>query len=349
MTRRTPATIRTWTCARWCSIRRIPTSRGSDPTVVSCATTATTPASPASAGRSSTTPRSARPCCRASRRGCTSSTRACRPCSSTTCPWIPRRRSRRLIGGLQDNGTIWLGRHDDARVWKTLFPSGDGTSASGFHPTRAAVRFASVQSNRFFTNFRNGDPMFWVRTDDPITRARGTRKHHADHRPAVHDVRCGAARHAVHRLPARLAHAEQWRPAGGTRSHCRVFVGSASPGQTCGDWLPLGVAFPFQAGSTADSASRRPGDLTSDFYGGDRTGGFIVAAERSPRRYWHAVGRDQQGPAVRQQERRCRRRRRVTFTRVIRTFDAGTLRHAHLRRSLRSECRVSSPTRASTR
>src|SRR5207245_8386909 len=55
-----------------------------------------------------------------------------------------------------------------------------------------------------------------------------------------------------------------------------------SANASCGDWVPLGVAYPFQAGTTADSASRRPGDLTSDVYGSDRTGGLIVAVERSP-------------------------------------------------------------------
>src|SRR6185503_1770704 len=60
---------------------------------------------------------------------------------------------------------------------------------------------------------------------------------------------------------------------------CRFSGGSAAA--TCGDWVPLGVSFPFQAGSNADSASRKPGDLTSDAFGGDRAGGIIVAAERS--------------------------------------------------------------------
>ena len=50
----------------------------------------------------------------------------------------------------------------------------------------------------------------------------------------------------------------------------------------CGDWLPLGVAWPFANGSTPDSPSRKPGDLTSEHYGSDRTGGLIVAAERTP-------------------------------------------------------------------
>jgi hypothetical protein len=45
--------------------------------------------------------------------------------------------------------------------------------------------------------------------------------------------------------------------------------------------VPLGVAYPFAGGSTPDSPSRKPGDLTSDFYGTDRTGGLIVSAERT--------------------------------------------------------------------
>src|SRR6185295_2661970 len=52
-------------------------------------------------------------------------------------------------------------------------------------------------------------------------------------------------------------------------------------GASCNNWIPLGVGFPFPNGSTPDSSSRKPGDLTSDFYGRDRTGGIIVAAERA--------------------------------------------------------------------
>ena len=48
-----------------------------------------------------------------------------------------------------------------------------------------------------------------------------------------------------------------------------------------GDWVPLGVPYPFTAGTSPDSASRRPGDLTADAYGADRTGGIVVSAERS--------------------------------------------------------------------
>ena len=194
----------------------------------------------------------------------------------------PQAPLRRLIGGLQDNGTIWLDGSTNDRVWKPFFPSGDGTSASGFHPTRAAVAFASVQSNRFFVNFRNGELAFWARMDDPITRAgeRESITQSSGRQFLTFDV--------VRPDTQFTGFQHIWRTQnnGGAQAAleagCRAFVGSAAPSQNCGDWLPLGVAFPFQAGSNADSPSRRPGDLTSDFYGGDRTGGLIVAAERSP-------------------------------------------------------------------
>ena len=44
--------------------------------------------------------------------------------------------------------------------------------------------------------------------------------------------------------------------------------------------MPLAVAYPFTS-PDPNAASRKPGDLTSDFYGADRAGGIIVAAERS--------------------------------------------------------------------
>jgi hypothetical protein len=191
----------------------------------------------------------------------------------------PRAPLERLIGGLQDNSTIWRDGTSPGKVWTMLFPFGDGTSASGFHPSRAGVVFASFQSNRFFTNFRNGDGAFWVRTDDPI-RAAGERE----------SVTQSTGRQFLTFDTVRpdtqfTAFQHVWRtqnnggPQAALEATCRFPGGTAS--LICGDWLPLGVAFPFAAGSNPSSASRLPGDLTSTFYGGDRTGGLIVAAERT--------------------------------------------------------------------
>jgi hypothetical protein len=186
----------------------------------------------------------------------------------------------RMIGGLQDNGTIWLDGTDSGRVWKTLLPLGDGTSASGFHPTRSEVLFASFQSNRFFTNFQNGARLGWVRTDDPIrasneraTITASTGRQFMTFDQVAPDTQFTGFQHV-------------WRTAdnGGSRAfletNCRVFAASASAG--CGDWVPLGVAYPFASGTTPASSSRKPGDLTSDFYGADRAGGIIVSVERTP-------------------------------------------------------------------
>ena len=191
----------------------------------------------------------------------------------------PRDPLKRLIGGLQDNGTIWQDGLGQDRVWKPFFAGGDGTSASGFHPTRAEVGFASFQSNNYFVNFRNGDQTFWTRIGDPIissgeraTITASTGRQFITFDRFNPDTQFTAFQHV-------------WRTQnnGGDRTfleaNCRT--SGAVPGSTCGDWRPLGVVYPFAAGSTADSASRQPGDLTSSFYGSDRPGGIIVAAERA--------------------------------------------------------------------
>ena len=192
----------------------------------------------------------------------------------------PRDPLGRMIGGLQDNSTIWRDGTGDPQVWKTLFPFGDGTSASGFHPARSDVLFASFQSNRFFTNFRNGDPARWVRTDDPIvtsnerdTITASTGRQFITFDAVRPDTQFTAFQHV-------------WRtqnnggPQAFLEANCLFPGGTASA--VCGDWVPLGVVYPFPSGSTPASTSRKPGDLTSDFYGTSRVGGLIVAAERTP-------------------------------------------------------------------
>jgi len=192
----------------------------------------------------------------------------------------PQRPLQRLIGGLQDNSTVWQDGTRNMLTWTTLFPFGDGTSASGFHPANPAIVFASFQSNNYFTNFRNGDGSSWVRTHDPIQVAaeresitQSTGRQFLTFDRARPDTQFTAFQHV-------------WRtqdnggPQAFLEANCKFPGGTSS--RVCGDWVPLGVAFPFDAGSTPDSASRKPGDLTSDFYGTDRTGGLIVAAERTP-------------------------------------------------------------------
>jgi hypothetical protein len=189
----------------------------------------------------------------------------------------PQAPLQRLLGGLQDNGTIWTDSTNGPRIWKPLFPAGDGTSASGFHPTRSNVMFASFQSNHFFTNFSNGDVARWARTDGPIVAAAerntvtaSTGRQFLTFDQVNPDTQFTGFQHI-------------WRTKnnGGSQAALEAFcLTGSSP--ACGDWVPLGVAYPFQAGSNADSASRKPGDLTGEAFGADRAGGIIVAAERTP-------------------------------------------------------------------
>jgi hypothetical protein len=187
---------------------------------------------------------------------------------------------RRMIGGLQDNGTIWQDGTGDPRVWKPFFAFGDGTSASGFHPSRSAVSFASFQSDRFFVNFRNAAESQWVRMDDPIRAAServtvttSTGRQFLTFDTVNPDTQFTGFQHI-------------WRtqnnggPQAFLEANCRFPTGAVS-GVSCGDWRPLGVTYPFASQTTPASTSRKPGDLTSDFYGTDREGGIIVAAERS--------------------------------------------------------------------
>ena len=192
----------------------------------------------------------------------------------------PRAPLQRLMGGLQDNGTIWIDGTGAPNVWKSVFPSGDGTSASGFHPSRAGVLFASFQSNHFFVNFANGDLSRWVRTSDPIRIANerasitsSTGRQFITFDEVNPDTQFTGFQHV-------------WRTKnnGGNQATLEASCRALAP-QTptnCGDWIPLGVAFPFPAGSSPDSASRRPGDLTLETYGADRAGGIVVSAERTP-------------------------------------------------------------------
>lgn len=191
----------------------------------------------------------------------------------------PRDPLRRVLGGLQDNNTIWMDGTDPPRVWKKLFPFGDGTSASGFHPTRSDILFASVQSDFFFTNFRGGALDQWVDTSGPIQAAgeRNTIVSATGRQFITFDQ--------VNPNTQFTGFQHIWRTKnnggdqGFLEANCRDVFGRFS---RCGDWAPLGVSYPFAPGTTPDSPSRKPGDLTSDFYGNDRVGGIIVAAERSP-------------------------------------------------------------------
>jgi hypothetical protein len=188
---------------------------------------------------------------------------------------------RRFIGGAQDNGTLWFdGRGPDPKVWSILLGAGDGTSASGFHPRDPNILFASFQSTSFFTHFRGGDdPTFWTVTHRPIQQS--------NERGSVSALFTG--RQFISMDPVNVdtqftgfEHVWRTQNNGGDRTFLETSCRRNGPvAQTCGDWKPLGVVHPFQAGTSPESPSRQPGNLTGPVYGVDRQRGLVVAAERT--------------------------------------------------------------------
>ena len=215
----------------------------------------------------------------------------------------PRAPLQRLMGGLQDNGTSGS-TAPGPRCLEDRVSTRRRHVGSGFHPSRPGVIFASFQSNFFFVNFANGDRSRWVRIGDPIriaderaTITASTGRQFISFDEVNPDTQFTGFQHV-------------WRTKnnGGTAGASRPPAVVPRPSPTaCGDWVPLGVAFPFAAGSTPESASRRPGDLTADAYGSDRTGGIIVSAERSALDAGTLWAATSTGPAVRRRRTPTRR------------------------------------------
>ena len=249
----------------------------------------------------------------------------------------PRAPLQRLIGGLQDNGTVWTDGTLGAGVWKSLFPFGDGTSASGFHPSRPGVMFASFQSNRFFVNFANGDLARWVRIDDPIPRRGRTRDDHGVDGAPVHLLRRGPSRHRVHRIPARVADEGQRRqpgvPGRELPLHRRIGRGVVRRLDAAWRGVPVSVGLDARIGQPPAGRPhrrrlwKRPG-------GRHRRRGRALSCRRR-----HALGGDERRPAVRLDQRgRARSGCGVHADRHRR--DAEPLRHAHRPRPRESQRRL---------
>ena len=169
-----------------------------------------------------------------------------------------------MIGGLQDNSTIWQdgtdgpGRLEDAvsvrrRHVGVGLPS-DATRRSCSRASRATTSSRTSATATSRPGCGPTDPIAAADERETVTASTGRQFITFD------QVRPG---HAVHGVSARVADRRQRRRPGVSRSELQV-LRAARPASFCGDWVPLGVPYPFRAGSTADSASRKPGDLTSD-------------------------------------------------------------------------------------
>jgi len=177
----------------------------------------------------------------------------------------------RIIAGAQDNGTLLFDKSvNNGKQWTVGFGIGDGTSANGFHPTNPDILFASFQSKFFFTNFHRGSggSGVWVWTSAPIVFS-GERGSASE----LFSGRQFMTIDSVHPDTQFTGYAHVWRTLdnGGNQAfleaNCTAFEvffqGNFSP--TCGDWTALGPPLT---------------DAVSGF-GADRSGGIIVAAQRT--------------------------------------------------------------------
>ncbi len=180
----------------------------------------------------------------------------------------PNRPLSRVMAGTQDNSTQWYDGTGNIKNWTKVFDVGDGTSANGFHREKPDILFASFQSAFFFTHFKGGagGNGNWLFTGGPIQFS--NERQYPNLVP-------GSGRQFITFDPADAdtqftGYERIWRTSnnGGAEAdlvanNCAFTDDFFKP--ECGDWEALGTF------------------LTRSNFGADRSGGVIVAAERSAR------------------------------------------------------------------
>jgi len=184
----------------------------------------------------------------------------------------PNNPFERIMAGAQDNGTLLFDKAVNHREkqWLVDFGIGDGTSANGFHPTNPDILFASFQNQFFFTNFHRGGGGIgaWVWTSAPIVFSS-----EPGSGSELWSGRQFMTIDPVHPDTQFTGYSHVWRTLdnGGNQAfleaNCTAFqvffLGNFSP--NCGDWTALGQPL---------------NDAVSGF-GADRSGGIVVAAQRT--------------------------------------------------------------------
>ncbi|MFT5768352.1 MAG: hypothetical protein ACI9H8_000309 [Lysobacterales bacterium] len=172
----------------------------------------------------------------------------------------------RIMAGTQDNSTQWYDGTGAIKNWTRVFNVGDGTSANGFHRENPDILFASFQTANFFTHFRGGrgGNGNWYFTGGPIQFSNETQ---------FPNTAPGSGRQFITFDPidadTQFTGFERiWRTQNNGGSEADLVSNSCAFSQNyfkaqCGDWEALGDF------------------LTRDNFGSDRSGGVIVAAERS--------------------------------------------------------------------
>ena len=199
-------------------------------------------------------------------------------------------------------------------MWKTLFPSrrrhvGVGIPSDAIRRCCSRVSRATVSSRISATATPRGGSGRTIRfasraERESVTASTGRQFLTFDH--AQPDTQFTAFQHV-------------WRTQdnGGPQAflEAKCDVPAARQAGVCGDWVPLGVAFPFPAGSDAGfgEPQARRSDQRLLRHRSHRRAHRVRRTHAG--RHRHAVGRDEHGPALRLEERR-RRGADVEFMRI---------------------------------
>ena len=171
----------------------------------------------------------------------------------------PQDPAGQIFGGTQDNGT-WsydASRPDASRWFETV--GGDG-GQSGFDQTGGAIRYHNYYDATPEVNFHGDDPQTWLATYDPLQITPEGRSFYT---PFEVDPTTPG------RLFTGLEHVWRTDDNGGDEAAleangCNALALDPERTEPCGDWVEMGA------------------NLTSDAFGSDRGGNYVVAVERAP-------------------------------------------------------------------
>lgn len=175
----------------------------------------------------------------------------------------PKNPTGELLGGTQDNGTF---RYQGTNTWpQTIF--GDG-GQSGFNAKTPSTRFHTYFAPQVDINFHGANPLGWDWISDRFFAAPA--EGWSFYIPIIADPTTAKAG----TMFAGLQGIWRTRDNGGQQPsldlHCNEFFGDFTI--TCGDWVEL---------SSPSGLSDPQGDLTSAFYGADKSGGVVASITRS--------------------------------------------------------------------
>ena len=243
----------------------------------------------------------------------------------------------RMLGGLQDNSTIWIdGTTQPARLEDRLRQRRRHVGL-GLPPDQPVDPVRELPEHELLHELPQW-PQHPVGADErsDLEQQRAGDDYGVD-RTSVHHVRSGESGHAVHGLPAHLAHEGQRRASGDARSqlqresrderHVRRLDSARRDVSIC-QWLDAGRRQPAAGRSHEYDFRLRPRGWHH------RVGRAHAGRQRN------ALGRDELRPTVHFEERRRRVRLRRDVSAHRHARRAQSLRHAHRRRSHRREHRV---------